>query len=102
MGSISNGKVDAERLALEDERRIRYIHFMAPTAKTVVLVQKCPRNEDILGAVECERFTVVDLNRVKTTAWSNCPIYLHGGACSIIRNRVFMRCVYVLYPKTVS
>lgn len=62
--------------------------------EVVVLVQKCLRNEGILGAIEDDRTAAVNLNCVITAQWSDRPIYLYRGTYFIIRT-AGLRGVYV-------
>lgn len=57
---------------------------MLPRNKTVVLIQKSVWDELALGAVECDRVTVVDLNCVNAFIRSDRPIDLDVSACLTI------------------
>ena len=60
---------------------------MCPKSEAIALIQKRLGNEVVLGTVQGDRLSVVDLNRIGTTLWSNRPIYLYGGTCLVIRER---------------
>ena len=89
---MNNGVVDTERLS--HERRVRYLHRMFPRGEAVSLVQKCLWDEVILGTVKGGGFAIVNLDRIGTIPWPNCPVDLHGGTCMIVRE-VFVTCTRV-------